>query len=49
MISITRTGDLQSGGSRFFLTVVDGTATSRKLFTLIITWPYDYMLWTCMT
>ena len=31
MVTITRTGNVESGGSRFFLTVVDGTAISRKL------------------
>ena len=30
MVTITRTGDLQAGGSRFYLTVADGTAISRK-------------------
>ena len=37
MVTLTRTGDIDSGGSRFFLTVVDGSATSRKL---LLTKPY---------
>ena len=41
MITITRTGDLQAGGSRFYLTVVDGTAISRKLVKIY----YELALW----